>query len=41
MHEIYQNGKPIGLTFSDCEVAKAIARDMQREGAKNVEVRPM
>ncbi|MBB4244622.1 MULTISPECIES: hypothetical protein [Rhizobium] len=40
MHEIYQNGKPIGLTFSDREVAKAIARDMQREGAKNVEMRP-
>jgi hypothetical protein len=39
MNEIYENGKPTGLTFSDREVAEAIARDMRREGTKRVEVR--
>jgi hypothetical protein len=39
MFEIFNNGKPTGLTFNDREVAKAIARDMEREGAKKVEVR--
>lgn len=40
MSEIYINGKPTGLTYNDREVARAIARDMEREGCKRVEVRP-
>jgi hypothetical protein len=39
-YEIHANGKHTGLTYSDREVARAIARDMEREGAKRVEVRP-
>ncbi|CUW85584.1 hypothetical protein N5C66_03820 [Rhizobium pusense] len=39
-YEIYENGKATGLIYSDREVARAIARDMEREGSKRIEVRP-
>lgn len=41
MHEVYANGKPTGLVYNDREVARAVARDMEREGAKNATVRPV
>ncbi|WP_261335129.1 hypothetical protein [Rhizobium leguminosarum] len=39
-YQIYEDGHPTGLVYNDCRVAKAIARDMEREGSKRLEVRP-
>ncbi|MCP2138579.1 hypothetical protein J2S28_005703 [Rhizobium sp. SLBN-94] len=39
-YEIYEEGRPTGLIYSDREVARAIARDMEREGSKRVEIHP-
>lgn len=39
MFEIYENGKPTGLTFNNRDVASAIARDMESENGSRIEVR--
>jgi len=39
-YQIYEEGRPTGLIYSDREVARAIARDMEKEGSKRVEVQP-